>query len=444
MAGKKRFYSLFTRWWFTAKMAAHGVLSNPLRSALTILGVAIGVASVVSLMGIGEGARQAVVEQFKSLGMNVITIKAHDPSVEFYPEEAADLVDRVKGLEMASPVVQTKALMNWRRASGNVKIIGVNEKFPEIRDHELISGKFFTKWHVEQRSKVAVLGYNIGKGLMNGRSPVGRYISLNGDSYRIVGVLAQKGSGNADDIDEKIIIPYTSALKIAEKITVDEIWGKAASKEEADLVVVQLGRIFRRKLGLIPGPPLPTAVVSDENGAEGESVEKVKAEMAESESQEDSKPEIPGLGEDLITITSLNQLVEEADNANRIMTLLLGGIAAVSLLVGGLGIMNIMLVAVTERTEEIGVRRALGAKQGDLLFQFILEALYVSVIGALVGIVAGILGMNVFKNHGFETAVNIQSIKIATVVALSSGLLFGVYPAISASSLPPVEALRRQ
>lgn len=446
MAGKKRFYSFFTRWWFTAKMAAHGVLSNPLRSALTILGVAIGVASVVSLMGIGEGARQAVVEQFKSLGMNVITIKAHDISVEFNPDEAIDLVERVEGLEMASPVIQTKTMMKWKRARGNAKIMGVNEKFPEIRDHELISGKFFTKWHVEQRSKVAVLGYNIGKGLIEGRSPVGRYISLNGESYRIVGVLAQKGSGNAEDIDEKIIIPYTSALKIAEKKTVEEIWGKAASKEKADLVVVQLGRIYRRKLGLIPGPPQPSVPVSGEGETEGEDMEGINKEMPGSEPkpEEESQPEIPGLGEDLISITSLNQLVEEADNANRIMTLLLGGIAAVSLLVGGLGIMNIMLVAVTERTEEIGVRRALGAKQGDLLFQFILEALYVSVIGALVGIVVGIFGMNVFKNYGFETAINLQAIKIVTVVALSSGLLFGVYPAISASSLPPVEALRRQ
>jgi putative ABC transport system permease protein len=442
MADKKRFYSLFARGWFTAKMAAHGILSKPLRSALTILGVAIGVASVVSLMGIGEGARQVVVEQFESLGMNVVTIEAHDPSVEFDPDEAKDLVERVEGLEMASPVIYTKTMMKWRRARGNAKLVGVNEKFPEIRDHELISGRFFTKWHVEQRSKVAVLGYNIGKGLMGGRSPVGRYISLNGESYRIVGVLGQKGMGNAEDIDEKIIIPYTSALKISEKRTVAEIWGKAASKEDADLVVVQLGRIYRRKLGLIPGPPLPSIAVSGEEGMGGG--EEGRPNPEPKPEPEESKPEIPGMGEDLISITSLNQLVEEADNANRVMTLLLGGIAAVSLLVSGLGIMNIMLVAVSERTEEIGVRRALGAKKGDLLFQFLLEALYVSVIGALVGIVVGILGMNAFENQGFETAINLQSIKIATVVAILSGLLFGVYPAIAASSLQPVEALRRQ
>jgi putative ABC transport system permease protein len=155
-------------------------------------------------------------------------------------------------------------------------------------------------------------------------------------------------------------------------------------------------------------------------------------------------PTIPGSGRDLITITSLNQLVEEADKANRVMTLLLGGIAAVSLLVGGLGIMNIMLVAVTERTEEIGIRRALGAKQGDLLTQFLLEALYLSAIGAIAGTAGGLWGLNLFGRYGFETAVSFQAIKVATIVALTSGLLFGIYPAISASSVMPVKALRRQ
>ena len=146
--------------------------------------------------------------------------------------------------------------------------------------------------------------------------------------------------------------------------------------------------------------------------------------------------------EEGMTITNLNQLVDELDQANRIMTLLLGGIAAVSLLVGGLGIMNIMLVAVTERTSEIGVRRALGAKQIDLLAQFLLEALYVSIIGVIAGIAVGVWGLSMFANYGFQTAISFEAIRIAALVALGSGLLFGVYPAVSASSLPPVEALR--
>jgi len=452
---KDKLYSLLIRFWFTAKMAAHGILANPLRSALTILGVAIGVASVVSLMGIGEGARRAVVEQFQSLGTNVIAIKANDPLVEFDPEEASELVERVEGLEMATPVVNTKAVMRWRRARGTVKVLGVNNHFPQIRDHELIAGHFFTKWHVMQRSPVAVLGYNMGVGLMGGRSPVGQTIILNGRTYRIIGVLAAKGAGNAGGIDDKVVIPYTAAQKIAEKRTVEEIWGKAASKGEADLAVVQLGRIFKRKLGLDQSAPTPVspgeegrpgapsgAARAPTTAMKGAVVEKLLPSKRPGGDR--TKPAIPGGGEALITVTNLNQLVREADKANRVMTLLLGGIAAVSLLVGGLGIMNIMLVAVTERTQEIGVRRALGAKQGDLLAQFLLEALYVSAVGTVAGIAAGMWGMNLFERYGFETAVSFQAIKIATLVALGSGLLFGVYPAVSASSVPPVEALRRQ
>lgn len=129
-------------------MASHGILVNPLRSTLAILGVAIGVASVVSLIGIGEGARQAVLQQFKSLGSNVVVVRAEDPSIEFRPEEAAELVERVRGLELATPVLQSNAVMRWRRTRGSIEILGVNEQFPEVRDHPLLAGHFFTRWYV--------------------------------------------------------------------------------------------------------------------------------------------------------------------------------------------------------------------------------------------------------------------------------------------------------
>lgn len=432
---------LRVRLWFSAQMAGHGILANPLRSLLTILGVSIGVASVVSLMGIGEGARLAVMEQFQSLGSNVIVIKALDPSVEFKPEEAEELVARVSGLEMATPVINTQTVMRWRRARGNAEILGVNNEFSEIRDHSLLSGHFFTPLHVEQRSPVAVLGYNIGRYLLGGRDPVGQTITLNGLSFRITGVLSPKGAGKGEGIDDKILIPYTTAQKIVEKRTVPEIWAKAGSPEEADLAVVQLGRIFRRKMGL--DTSAPTIVVPSPGGEAGEGASPGMPAEPATENPEQPQEPVLSQGQDVISITSLNQLVQEADKANRVMTLLLGGIAAVSLLVGGLGIMNIMLVAVTERTGEIGVRRALGAKQGDLVSQFLLEALYLSAIGAIAGVAGGIWGLNIFARYGFETAISFQAIKTASIVALGSGLLFGVYPAVSASLVPPVEALRR-
>ena len=222
--------------------------------------------------------------------------------------------------------------------------------------------------------------------------------------------------------------------------------GKAASNAKVELSVVQLGRIFRQEFG--GGSPLVSNPGSDpaQNGANGGSTEVMPSGGGGEVNAGDSgKSDDSALGtKDLpVTVTSLNAMVDQADQANRIMTLLLGGIAAVSLLVGGLGIMNIMLVAVTERTGEIGVRRALGARQIDLMVQFILEALYLSGIGAILGVVLGIVGLNVFARYGFDTAVSFTAIRVAVTVALGSGLVFGVYPAANAAAISPVEALRQ-
>lgn len=475
-----RFRSLGVRLWFSAQMAAHGILSNPLRSALTILGVAIGVASVISLMGIGEGARRAVVRQFESLGTNVVVVIAHHPSAEFRPEEAAELVERVVGLRTATPVVQTRAPMRWRRARGQAEVLGVNERFPEIRDYPVVAGHFFTTWHVRQRSPVAVLGYNLAAGLAGGRNPVGQTFTLAGRTFRIVGVLGPRGAaggvtglgglaGGGDaravSVDDMVLVPYSTALQIAGRQTVSEIWCKAGSAREADLAVVQLGRIFRRKLGL--DQKAPTAVsgegraggAGDRTGPMGMMGMQSTVIMDGKFAEVGMTPPMPvgppgsggppggsealASGEDVLTVTSLNRLVREADKANRVMTLLLGGIAAVSLLVGGLGIMNIMLVSVSERLQEIGIRRAVGARQGDLAAQFLLEALYLSGIGAVAGTAAGVWGAEVFSRYGLETAVSLQAVAVAVGVALGCGLLFGVYPAMAAATVPPVQALRR-
>ena len=440
-------YAFFVRCWFTAKMALNGILSNTFRSVLTILGVAIGVASVVSLMGIGEGARQKVIEKFKSLGTNVISIKANQADFEFKPEKAEELVERVKGLEMATPIVQTYTTMRWRRDRNEVDIIGTNENLLIIRDHSLAEGQFFSDLHVEQRSHVAVLGYNVAANLIGGRTSVGQIITLDGQSYRVLGVLEPKGKDKAENIDDKIIIPYTTAQRIDKKRTVEEIWGKANSAKDAELATIQLGRIFKKELDSSHITPIQSSGTQDGGVMETGESAVVPGDMLSGSSEQDGndkdKDLEPARKEEGMTITNLNQLVDELDQANRIMTLLLGGIAAVSLLVGGLGIMNIMLVAVTERTSEIGVRRALGAKQIDLLAQFLLEALYVSIIGVIAGTAIGIWGLSMFANYGFQTAISFEAIRIAAIVALGAGLLFGVYPAISASSLPPVEALRR-
>lgn len=455
MQDKGRISSFLVRLKFSALMAFDGIRSNLLRTFLTVLGISIGVAAVISLMGIGEGARRSIVSQFESLGENVIVIKSNAENVVFSAEEAEELPERVMGIEYATPVVYTKdTAIRWRRDESKMNIVGVNQYYTEIKDHPIMSGNFFSSLHVKQRSPVAVLGYNVANNLLNGRSPVGQTIKIDGINYRIVGVLSEKGEGKGDDIDNKIVIPYTSAMKITDTKDVLEIWAKSNNAEDAELAIVQLGRIYKRKIGM--GSNIhpdneqyeePFEETTGEAAAVDELTDATSEPGAESDSEttplEDNE-NVFKKGEEPLTITSLNNLVKEADQANRIMTVLLGGIAAVSLLVGGIGIMNIMLVAVTERTSEIGVRRALGAKKEDLLIQFLLEAVYVSIIGCVMGIIMGYWVVHIVSGYGLNAVVSLNSVKIAVFVALSSGLLFGVYPAINASSLPPVEALKRQ
>ncbi|MGD9568498.1 MAG: ABC transporter permease [Sedimentibacter sp.] len=449
MQDKGKISSSLVRLKFSAMMAFDGITSNLLRTFLTVLGISIGVAAVVSLMGIGEGARRSIVSQFESLGENVIVIKSNAENVIFEAEEAEMMPDRVSGVQYATPVVYTEDTpIRWRRDESEMNIVGVNQNYPEIKDHAVMAGNFFTSLHVKQRSPVAVLGYNVANNLLNGRSPVGQSLKINGINYRIVGVLSQKGEGKGDGIDDKIVIPYTSAMQITKTKEILEIWAKSDNAEDAELAMVQLGRIYKRKVGL------GNNVTPDNGQGEGAPTEEgASVEVPVEEPVAEPVPELGVLGEDEnvfkkgeepLTITSLNNLVKEADQANRIMTVLLGGIAAVSLLVGGIGIMNIMLVAVTERTGEIGVRRALGAKKEDLLIQFLLEAVYVSIIGCVVGIILGSWAVTIVSKYGLSAVVSLDSIRIAVFVALSSGLLFGVYPAINASNLPPVEALKRQ
>lgn len=440
MENNKGFKSFLIRMFFNSKMASSGLISNVLRTSLTVLGITIGVASVVSLMGIGEGARIAVVEQFESLGQNVIVLKANSGVYSFAADEYKEIMERVDAIKSATPVTNSKEYVRWRRTRGDIEVLGVNSYYPEIKDHDLLAGNFFTTLHVDTRSPVCVLGYNVAVSLLNGRSPVGYTITIDNLSFTIVGVLEKKGDGKAENIDNKIVIPYTTAMRLNDVRTVDEIWGKALDEKDVSLAIVQLGRIYSRK---IKGTPMNPTNPNDGGEMPPEEIRVPDMPMPEPPTDQPGNG-IFTKGDDVITITSLNQLVDEANDANRIMTLLLGGIAAVSLLVGGLGIMNIMLVAVSERTGEIGVRRALGAKKTDLLFQFMLEALYVSIIGCILGVFAGIWLINIFKSNGFAAVISLEAVRIATVVALTSGLLFGVYPAYMASNLSPVEALRRQ
>jgi len=422
----------WVRFVYTLQMAVTGVLSQPLRSGLTALSVVIGVVTVVSLIGIGEGARRSVVAQFASLGENVIIIETLDDRFQFEPGLAEELVERVSELAYATPVVETEAAVRWRRERGNLAVLGVNEQFPLIRDHQLAAGTFFSDLHVRQRSRVVVLGYNVAARLLGGRSPVGQTMTVEGRTFRIIGVLNPKGTGQAGGIDDMIVVPYTVAQQISGVRNVRQIWAKADSPEQADLAVARLGRIFRREVGLSP--------VTGGGGEKPENPDEAGG-VAPPRSTTGSRL---GSAEELVAVTSLNQMVKEADRANRVMTVMLGGIAAVSLLVGGIGIMNIMLVSVSERTSEIGLRKALGARRTDLLTQFLAEAFMLSVAGGAAGLVLALISRDVLGAFGLQAVITPQSALISLGLAVAVGIVFGVYPAWTASDLPPAEALRRK
>ncbi|NPV70544.1 MAG: FtsX-like permease family protein [Firmicutes bacterium] len=442
---------VLTRAVFGVEMALGGVAMNRLRSAITVIGVTIGVASIVSLVGIGEGARLAIVRQFESLGTNLIKIESHHWRAELRPEDARALESRVPTISLAMPVVKAEGQVKWRRRAQEVKIIGVSEDFPALRQHRLLAGRFFSHLHVKERLRVAVLGFNVVDSLFQGRNPIGQRIYIDGQRFTVIGVLEPKGTGMADDIDDKIVLPLTSAQRLTRSYRVNELWAQGVSREAVDAAVVQISRIYNKKLGLDKQQPDDEKAIKM-RGAYGlyspygryyprggwGSSGSVRMEMPKPYEKD------KGLGpETLLSVTSLNELVQEASQANRVMTLMLGGIAGVSLLVGGLGIMNIMLVSVTERTSEIGLRKAFGAKRGDLIFQFLVEAFLLSAAGGLIGLLLGVAGCRAIASYGIEAEVTWNACWVAITSALAVGLLFGVYPAYQASGLSPVEALRQ-
>jgi len=431
---------------FGLAMALGGITSNKLRSFLTLLGVMIGVASVVSLVAIGEGARLAITRQFESLGTNIIRVETHRWDARLNLEDAAALEARVPTLVAAMPVVRTDVQVKWRRAVSNCALLGVNEKFPVVRDHEVAAGRFISHLDVTERLRVAVVGDAVIDQVFGGRNPLGEGVYIGGQRFTIIGVLTPKGTGMAGEIDDKILVPVTTAQRLTLSTRVHEIWAKARDRAATEVALVQLSRYFRHRFHI-----QDTADGEGDSAADGPIREKFGYYPGPGRYY--GRPgyypghpgfDGPGLDQPLVTVTSVNELVQEANEAKRVMTLMLGGIAGVSLLVGGLGIMNIMLVSVAERTREIGLRKALGARTWDLIYQFLMEALLLCAAGGLCGLGLGKLGADLFARYGMETVITAQAAWVALLAALIVGLVFGVYPAYSAASLQPVEALRRE
>jgi macrolide transport system ATP-binding/permease protein len=389
------------------KMALRSLMRNRLRTALTMLGIIIGVASVVALMAIGNGAKQDVLDRIQAMGANLLTIERGQPGVRasagivtsFLPEDLPSIAN-VPGVGMAIPETQLSSLVRFGNQDLMVTAIGVSENFPQAHDWPPQSGVFFSAEHVTRYAQVVVLGTTVAKNLFPaGANPLGQYALIGNAPFLVIGVLSSKGSTpRGDDQDNSVWLPYTTAGA--------RIFGQ---------------RFFQRIIVKVK-PGVDMSMVQDG----------LHTLLINRHGKED------------FNIRNMADTIATANETQNTLTYLLAAIAVISLIVGGIGVMNIMLVSVTERTREIGIRMAIGARSFDVLFQFLTEAVMVCFIGGLAGVVVGIGGgLSTSAIAGWRVIFTIAPVVIAFACAFLTGIIFGYLPARKAAQLDPVEALAR-
>lgn len=400
----------------TFKIALRALARNKMRSILTMLGIIIGVGAVIAVVGIGQGASASIQSQIAQLGNNMLFVWPGSTNVggmrggmgsnnTLMPDDILAIETECPAVRMATPAVRASGQLvfgnqNWAASSG---IQGVNEKFPDIRQWPVVQGEFFTEADVRNANRVCVLGKTVADNLFSGVDPVGQSLRIRNLPFRVVGVLSSKGQNQyGQDQDDTVIITYTAAQKKLRTIThVDQAMVSAISNLATYTAEKQITDLLRQRHKLGP---------NQEND---------------------------------FTVRNLTDVSEAADESSKIMTNLLAWIAAVSLMVGGIGIMNIMLVSVTERTREIGIRMAIGARSRVIRRQFLIESVTLSlvggVLGALVGVAASII---ISKTLEWPTLISPLSIFASVIFSAVVGVVFGYYPARKAASLDPIEALR--
>ncbi len=394
-------------------VAMAAVRANVLRSVLTTLGIVIGIAAVITMVALGEGAQQRVEEQINRMGTSILTVRPGQQmwggvsrgDAELSVEDAIALRDQSGGLLQVSPEQQSRMQVSYKRWNSNTQIMGVWPEYFDMYDHGLQYGRFFDQGEVQGRRRVAVLGYNMSETL--GETPpellIGETIQIRGIMFEVIGIMEEKGDAAWVRPDDQVFIPQSTAQYrvMGGRDRLNSIYAATATPEELDLAFAEIDRIVRRE-------------------------HRIKA------------------GEDAdFNIRNSADLLETFNETNQTFALLLAGIAAISLLVGGIGIMNIMLVSVTERTREIGVRKALGATRRAIMTQFLVEALFLCVLGGLIGVAAGYGAAAIMTRvAAWDTAVAPEAVAAAIGFSAGVGLFFGLWPARRAALLDPIDALR--
>ncbi|MGE4448071.1 MAG: ABC transporter permease [Azospira sp.] len=392
--------------------------ANRLRTFLTMLGMVIGVGAVVLMLAIGQGAQYAVAQSINSMGSNLFIVlsgftnaggvRSGSGNAPTLTVTDAEAITELDGVETAAPVHQGSAQLVYGSSNWNSYVIGTTPAYLDVRSWALVDGSPFTDSDLRASTRVALIGKTAAQNLFGAENPTGKTLRIGQAPFLIIGVLAPKGQSlDGRDQDDVLIVPLTTAQRklfgTPFQGSVRAIMVKAAAPEVMPAVENSMNALLRQRHRIRPGQ------------------------------------------DDDFNVRNLTAVADSAAETTRIMSLLLGAIASVSLLVGGIGIMNIMLVSVTERTREIGIRMAIGAREKDILTQFLLEAIVISIAGCLVGLLLGIGGA-VLTNLLTGTAVIISgsSVIVAFSVAAGVGIFFGYYPARKAARLDPIEALRYQ
>ena len=401
-------------WLMTLRIALRALARNKLRAFLTMLGIIIGVGAVIAMVAIGEGAKASIRAQIASLGTNVLIVlpgTLTQGGVRTGFGGVSTLVDgdakamgqEVQAVAFASPVLRR----NDQVVAGNLNwgtiAIGVAPEYQQIRDWQIAAGRFVHDGDVESAAKVAVLGQTVANNLFGNDEPIDAVIRIRNIPFRVVGVLAPKGqSSQGTDQDDTVMIPYTTMQKRLMRITyLQSIVVSAVSAERVSEAQEQIAALLRQR------------------------------------------HRIPPDREDDFSIRNLSDIADAASSSARVMAILLGAVASISLLVGGIGIMNIMLVSVTERTREIGIRMAVGAHSRDIMLQFLVEAVVMAATGGCIGILLGIGSSEVLKNWAqWPVLIRPDIVAVALLVSGGVGVFFGFYPASRAAHLDPIEALR--
>ena len=398
------------------RIAFRALARNKARAALTMLGVIIGVAAVIAMVSIGQGAQASVNAQIESIGTNLLFVVAGAANTGGVRSGTADLgrrtltIDDVNAIKLevptvakVSPVVSTRSQIVFGNENWNTSVQGVSDQFQDIRKWQIQDGVFISDTDVQTEARVIVLGQTVANNLFSGLDPVGQSVRVMNLPFRVVGVMGTKGQdAQGRDQDDIVFAPYTTVQKKLLAITyVQSAYVSAISADATYTAQQQISALLRQRHKLAPNE------------------------------------------DDDFFVRNQADIAATADATNGIMTLLLGSIAGVSLLVGGIGIMNIMLVSVTERTREIGIRMAIGARSSAIRTQFLIEAIVLSLCGGAIGILLGILiSVLIPRILGWATLISSTAIVGSVIFSVAVGVFFGYYPARKAASLDPIDALR--